>query len=530
MRTFLLRNIAIPTFVTFFISCSGDIYQTNDDNDDDDISSNASINFKYASTINVGGLTAAEITTFDPETNRLFIVNNDQNSGTREISVYDISDIKNPTKEASIDLISLGGANSVSAKKGKLAIAVEAIVKQNQGKILVYDTKTMTLENTFDVGSLPDMVTFTPDGNIIVVANEGEPNIDYTNDPEGSISVIDLKHNSVNTLDFHNYDAQEATLEAQGYRVSGLNANLSQDTEPEYVAVSDDSKTAWVSLQENNGIAKVNLITKQIEAIYPLGYKDYSLSENKIDASDKDNEKVLKNWDIPLYGLYMPDGIEYISIKGQGYVITANEGDSREYTGNPGFVDETRVKDIVLEPTVFSTDKDYQNNSNLGRLKIISTMGDIDNDGDYDKLYSFGGRSFSIWTTNGNIVYDSGSSIAAKTLELTPDLFNSNDSRSDDKGSEPETVEVLKLGDDDDDDDDDQAHVLFVGLERNHQVMVYNIDNPTNPVFVQILSHSGDEAPEGLLAIQESDSPTGNALMVVSNEGSGTVSIYENEE
>lgn len=359
------------------------------------------------------------------------------------------------------------------------------------------------------------MVTFSPDGKTIVSANEGEPSDDYSNDPVGSISIINLENNNVTTLDFTAFNADETALEEKGFRVFGPNADLAKDVKPEYVAISEDSKTAWVSLQENNGIAKVNLQTKTIEAIYPLGYKDYSLPNNSIDASDKDDVKELKNW--PVKGIYMPDAIVYVKINGVEYIISANEGDSRDYSG---FSEEVRMDDLILDESVFDVSKDYLNEVNLGRLKTTTTLGDTNNDGKVEELFSYGARSFSIWSANGALVYDSGNSIATETLGLTTERFNDNDKRSDDKGAEPESVEILNIG--------NERYILFVGLERNDQVMVYDITNPTSPQFLQILSHSGDEAPEGLLVISAENSPSGKDLLIVSNEDSGTVTIYEN--
>jgi hypothetical protein len=268
-------------------------------------------------------------------------------------------------------------------------------------------------------------------------------------------------------------------------------------------------------LQENNGIAKVNLETKNIENIYPLGFKDYSLPNNSIDASDKDAIKELKNW--PVKGMYMPDAIVYVKINGSEYIISANEGDARDYEG---FSEEVRMEDLVLDETIFPASNDYLNPMNLGRLKTTTTLGYANNDGKVEELYSYGARSFSIWSADGNLIYDSGNSIATETLALTIDRFNDNDKRSDDKGAEPESVEILNIG--------NERFILFVGLERNDQVLMYDITNPTAPQFLQILSHPGDEAPEGLLIIPAKDSPSGKDLLVVSNEDSGTVTIYEN--
>ncbi|MFT7330687.1 MAG: hypothetical protein ACI848_000755 [Roseivirga sp.] len=490
------------------MSCNND-----DDNTTQDPIVDTTVNFQFKTSINVGGEGASEISAYDPISKKLFTVNVESN----QISVTNISDLNAPIQEQPIDLNAFGAPNSVAINNGRLAVAVEADPKQNPGKILVYNTVDNTLINQFTVGALPDMVTFTNDGNLIISANEGEPSDDYTNDPEGTISIIDLTDTSVITLDFSSFNSQESTLENQGFRVFGPNATLAQDVEPEYIAISSDSNTAWVSLQENNGIAEINLVNKIITNIYPLGFKDYSLAGNAIDASDRDNVKELKNW--PVYGMYQPDAIVTVNINGIDYIISANEGDARDYDG---FSEEERVDDLVLDETAFPVSEDYQNEINIGRLKTTTTLGDTDNDGDYDVVYSYGARSFSIWSTNGSLVYDSGNSIATETLNATPDRFNDDDGRSDDKGAEPESVEVLNIG--------NERYILFVGLERNDQVLVYDITNPMAPQFLNLLSHTGDEGPEGLLAINAEDSPSGKALLVVSNEDSGTVTIYENAQ
>ncbi|MFD2542252.1 choice-of-anchor I family protein [Lacinutrix gracilariae] len=501
-----LNKLFLASCIALFFSCN------QDDDQAQETIINTEVNFQYKSTINVGGEGASEISAFDAITNKLYVVNVESN----QISVFNISDINNPLQETAINLSAFGTPNSVAVKDGKLAIAVEANVKQDPGKVLVYNTTDDTLLNQYNVGALPDMVTFTKDGNLIISANEGEPNDDYTVDPMGTISIISLADNTTTTLDFISFNAQQASLEAQGFRVFGPGATLAQDVEPEYVAVSEDSQTAWVSLQENNGMAKVNLISKTIEAIYPLGFKDHSIAGNELDASDKDDVATLKNW--PVYGMYQPDAIVNVNINGTDYIISANEGDARDYDG---FSEEERVDDLTLDETAFPLSEDYQNEINLGRLKTTNTLGDLDNDGDVDAIYAYGARSFSVWSTNGNLVYDSGNSIATETLALTPSKFNDEDGRSDDKGAEPEAVEVLNIG--------NERYVLFVGLERTDQVMVYDITNPTSPTFLSILSHAGDEAPEGVLIIPAETSPTGKDVLVVSNEDSGTVSFYENE-
>lgn len=511
----MMTKFRFPLFTAFLLlaACS---------NDDDATSIDSippvstEVDFQFASTINVGGEASAEITAFDPTTNKIFVVNNDDDLGLSEISVYDVTDISTPIKGASIDLSATGAPNSVAVSNGLLAIAVEATVKQNLGSVLVYDTDTQALQATYTVGALPDMVTFTPDGTSILVANEGEPNDDYTVDPKGSISIIDVVSGTVTNLEFDAFNGQEAALEANGFRVFGPGATLAQDVEPEYITVADDSQTAFVSLQENNGIAVIDLNSNTITQILPLGFKDYAIAGNEIDPSDKDDVKELRN--VPVLGMFQPDAITFTSINGADYIITANEGDARDYDA---FSEESRVEDLDLDATMYPNAAMLQEETNLGRLKITTALGDIDDDGDFDQIVSYGTRSFTIWDTAGNIVFDSGNEIATRTLALTPERFNDNDGRSDDKGAEPESVTVLNLG--------DERYILFVGLERNDQVLVYDITNPSSPQFLQLISRSEDEAPEGLLVIPALDSPTDNDLLIVSNEDSGTVTIYENQ-
>lgn len=473
------------------------------------------VNFTFRKTIQVGGEGAAEISAFDPSTNKLFVVNVE----VPEISVFDISDLSNPKRLTPINSINSGLPNSVAVHNGRLAVAIEAMNKQANGFIELFDTYTQEERGNFEVGALPDMVTFTPNGKYVISANEGEPDDDYLigNDPDGTVSIIDMETQEVTTLDFIPFEGQKTELLDQGFRIFGPDRSFATDVEPEYVAVADDSKTAWVVLQENNGIAVVDLESKQIQKILPLGFKDYSLPGNEIDPSDKDGQKVLANY--PVFGMYQPDGMDYVKINGTDYIITANEGDAREYEGNPGFIEEQRVEDVVLDPISFPNAEMLQDETVLGRLKITNTLGDPDGDGLFNELYNYGARSFSIWTGDGALIYDSGNDIAKKTLSLTPNAFNGEDGRSDDKGAEPEGIEIIKLG---------NKYILFVGLERNNQIMVYDISDPYSPEFIDILSYPGDIGPEGLLAISAEDSPTGNELLIVSNEVSGGVTFYEN--
>lgn len=463
--------------------------------------------YQEIASVNLGGLGAAEITAYDPLTYRLFAVNN----GTlNKIDVLDLNNPSNVIVIKSISMASYGGfVNSVSISNGKLAAAIESTDKQAPGKIVVFDTKTYDEIKSITVGALPDMVTFSPDGKYIISANEGEPSADYLNDPDGSISIIKVSDYSVKTVNFSSFENQLSELTQKGFRIFGPGKKFTKDIEPEYVAVADDSKTAYVTLQENNGIAEVDIVNGTIKKIMPLGFKDYSASGNAIDPSDKDNKIEFTNYS-KVYGIYMPDAIAHMNYNGTPYLFTANEGDSREYTA---FNEMKRVNAIVLDPTNFPNAAALKNDAVLGRLNITTTLGDVDGDGDFDALYSLGARSFSVWNaTTGTQVFDSKNELDIKAKELA--VYD--DTRSDDKSVEPEAVTIGRVG---------NKFIAIVGLERADAFAIYDVTNPTAPVFVKMFK-TGD-APEGILFIPASKSPNNQSLIVVSSENDGLIKVYK---
>jgi predicted extracellular nuclease len=771
---------------------------------------------------------AAEIPAYDPETQRLFVVNG--NDAT--VDVLDLSNPSNPTFIKAIDLTPFGAnPNSVAVKNGIVAVAIEAEIAQDPGRVEFFDTDGNLLSQV-SVGALPDMLTFTPDGKKVLLANEGEPSDDYTTDPEGSVAIIDISGGAENLTDadvttagFADFNDQKEALTEEGVRIFGPDVStedpddtvsVAQDLEPEYIAVTPDSETAFVSLQENNALAKVDINASKVTEILPLGFKDYNTSpsletfffeeeelpvlgdtevrgeillggfsglyfegvdsqsgnlqfvthidrgpdagtdeegnrvfllpelqpqlvrleldpqsrdleiterifltkedgtpltglpnlpeldpdtpvneageslefdpetettvgeylyiqedlgggsdkigdavalnengeflvierdsntgedslkniyridlkeatnvndlpegtlkegetleslspeelaergiqpvskelyadlaqlgytftdkpeglalvdpttvavindndfgesdipiglglvslNNTLDPSDEDGAINIRN--APVLGMYQPDGIAaYEADDGETYIVTANEGDAREYIieneqGNETetFVEEARVADLTLDPEAFPNAAELQQEENLGRLKVTTTRGDTDGDGEFEELYAFGGRSFSIWDTEGNLVFDSGSDFERITAEQIPNFFNSDndensfDTRSDDKGPEPEGVVIGTVSGRD---------YAFIGLERIGGVMVYDITEPTSADFVQYINTrdfegdpeagtAGNVAPEGLEFIPAEASPTGIPLLAVAYEVSGSTAVFE---
>lgn len=322
-----------------------------------------------------------------------------------------------------------------------------------------------------------------------------------------------------------------ATWEFDSVMIQGMHSEA-DNLEPEYVAISEDNSTAFVVMQENNAVAVIDLNAKSITDVQPLGTKDHSVAGNGLDASDKDDEINITTY--PFKGMYLPDAITSITIDGTTYYLTANEGDSRDYDG---YSEEERLEDLDLDPTAFPDAATLQDETNGGRIKVTTSMGDTDGDGDYDEIYTYGARSFTIWSTTGSVVFDSGDDFEQQLAVLEPDNFNSandeNDSfesRSDDKGPEPEAIEVATIN---------GEHYAFIGLERMGGIMMYNITDPTSPTFVQYINNRdfsvedveteavGDLGCEDVLFIDGQFTADSNFYLVTSNEVSGTVSVFQ---
>lgn len=538
---------------------------------------------------NIFAESAAEIPAYDAASKRLFVVNAQKGL----VDVLDASKPEQPVHIAELsarDYLADSEVNSVAVQNGIVAIAVQAKNKTDAGLVVFFNAKDLSFMSKVAVGSLPDMLTFSPNGKTVLVANEAEPNDDYSIDPEGSVSIIDIqdiKQPKASIADFRAWNSQKADLMSKGVRIFGPNATVAQDLEPEYITISGDSKTAWVTLQENNAIARIDIAQQKVTDIYPLGYKDHGVMGNELDVSDRDSKIDIKTW-TGLVGMYQPDSIANYQVNGQTYLVTANEGDSREwlkdedayFAGNlaQGYVENIRMKHLFnskgfnaegdypahlqkiangvkgakLNPVTFAycgataTEAgDCRKDGNLGRLNIAWNMGYQTNaDGSpkldangrltYDKLYAYGARSFSIWNTQGQLVWDSGSEFEKKVAELFPTYFNTDheavslDDRSDNKGPEPEGITLGTIG---------AKTFAFIGLERMSGVMVYDITTPMQPKFVEYFTtrnfvetdsaKQGDLGPEGLIFIAAKDSPNGKPLLVVGNEVSGSTAIYQ---
>ncbi len=476
----------------------------------------------------------AEIVKYNKENQKIYLVNGAVQT-LDIVSVKNIGTTADLTLEKRVDMTALAAANgftcgditsvSINTKLDVIAAAVQAETFTDNGCVVIMDYSGNYIRH-FEAGSQPDMVTFTPDNKYCLTANEGEAREGYgvdTEDPNGSVTIIDMT-NGVNTAtavttDFTAYDAepQRAELITNGVLIKSDTAP-SVDLEPEYISVSADSRYAYVTLQEANAIATLDIQSKTFTSIKGLGFKDHSVVGNELDAR-KDGKAELASED--LLGVYMPDGCDYVSINGTGYILTANEGDAREW--GSGATEYSDVGSYTFP----------------GKTYKIDTLLNSEFDGlESYKTYIFGGRSFSIWNAQTmEQVYDSANDFEDLTSEWYPTCFNSTntktelDSRSGKKGPEPEEVKTLSI---------DNKIYAFIGLERIGGVMMYDITTVTNATFTDYINlrdytgtgitDSGSLAPEGMCTVAAEDSPTGYPLLMVANEVSGNVDIIQINE
>ncbi|MGU3376119.1 choice-of-anchor I family protein [Chryseobacterium sp. M5A1_1a] len=473
---------------------------------------------------------STEIVVHDKATQRLFTISS-------ITDVFDIIDFSTPTTPLVIKTVNMtpyGGITSIAVKNGIIAAASPNINPQQNGSVVFFDINGNFLKQV-TVGALPDMITFSPDGTKVVTANEGEPNDAYTVDPEGTISIIDisggidnLAQSNVTTLNFNSFDSQVATLTATGLRKVRTNNTLSQDLEPEYVTISADSKKAWVTLQENNAIAEVDLMTKTITGIWGLGKKDMSLPGNGFDASDNNGEVLIANWPVKAY--YLPDAVQNYKVGNTNYIVTANEGDEKDLSG---YSERTTVgaNNYTLDPAIFPNANILKASYNLGRFRVSSATGNTDGDADFEEIAALGARSFSIFNADTRQqVYDSGDQFERYIAANHPLLFNVDNesnavkSRSRAKGPEPEGVALGIIN--------GQTYA-FITLERTGGVMAYNITDPNHPTFTDYKhsrstsAYGGDNGPEGIIYIAPENTTTNKGYVIIANEISGTLSMYE---
>ena len=483
-------------------------------------------------------MTTAEISAFMPEKNVLFVV-----GGEKVLEVVDLADPANPKKVSEVKLP--GGASSVTVHGDLVAVSLLNNPEWKKGHVQVMQyNKGLKVLGLHELCYMPDMISFTPDGLNLLVACEGSPDETFSEDPEGGIGVLSIAAAGANApanaadlakawkkpqktvVGFNELDSLK--LMAKGVRKTGVKSFV-QSLEPEYITVDANSKTAWISLQENNALVKFDVEAKKILDVFPLGYVDHSVAGSGLDV--KKNKAIeIKNYS--LRGLRQPDGISSFSVNGTTFVVTANEGapvnDYKAWTDvtTPMMLSQQGV----LDPSVFTTSvlEDLKNVT-VSSLERCDVAPDKTSNGKCPYMYSFGSRSISIFDgATGHLMWDSGDIFEQTLAKVAPDYFNWNskkgkvkmDARSEDKGCEPENVTTGIVG---------EKRYVFAGLERTSAVAVFDItgvENGNAPKIVDFYLNPKDRGPEGILFIPAEKSPNGESLLIVGYEYSKTLAVY----
>ncbi len=469
----------------------------------------------------------AEISAFMPSKKKLFVVGDG--------GVVEVVDLSNPGVAKKISEISVqGNASSVTVHDDLVAVSMLEVEEWREGQVQVMRyTDSLEVLGVYKVCSQPDMIKFTPDGKNLLVACEGSPSSDFAVDPEGGVAFL-----SVAKADAESWKTAELTvagfdhldtnaLKKAGVRAPG-NQGFLKSLEPEYITVSDDSKVAWVSLQENNAMAIIDVPAKKIKKVFPLGFVDHSRNGFSLDAVS-DGEINIKNY-YPLRGLRQPDGIASFMAGDRHFVLTANEGAPvndykawTDVTNLSALKEQGRLDETVFTEKITTELKDLS----VSSLERCDEGKYRTHNGKCPYAYTFGSRSVSVFDgETGKLIWDSGEMFERVLAKIAPEYFNWNskkgkvkmDKRSSDKGCEPENVTVGEVG---------RRRYAFVGLERTSGIAVFDITEPEAPKLVDYYLDPLDRGPEGVLFIPADQSPLADqALLVVGYEYSKTLTIY----
>jgi len=479
---------------------------------------------------------------------------------SHRVDIYSLGASGALALEAVADFDAIFGASatlsvsSVAADPQRRGFGVASIIPKDNttvlGKVAFFDVLTGAILRVVDVGFHPDAVRFTPDGRRLIVANEGEFTAGAAQAP-GSISIVNLtgfnaltdlqlRAPLVATVDFRDGLAPGVTLDGLRFNVAGIPAaERYLYVEPEFSATTNER--AYVTLQENNAVAVVELEgggAPRISAILPLG-----TITQRIDASDRDPANgglAAININDVVPGLPMPDTIATFMHGGRRLLATANEGDARTDDGDVARAGAANVVDTVsggADDRIFSGS--LSDSAGIGRLTISRFDGNLDSDSLVEVPTMIGTRSFTLWDEDGRLVFDSGSMIEEFVRANAPLTFNMNngattaiDTRSDDKGPEPEALAYGQI---------DGRHYVFVGAERQNGIFQFDITDLSRVSIVgyfnivdgvKVVTGTQYVSPETIVFVSAADSPTGKPLLLVGYEGvepsiSGSLAVLE---
>lgn len=472
---------------------------------------------------------------YDASSERIFVAS----PGENKLYTFDISNTDKVFQDSTINLnIYQTEVSAIAARQGVVALTFINNLPQARGKLVLLDTAGQLI-NQFTVGAYPSFVRFSSDGRYLIVGNEGPPADDYSVDPMGSVSVLQilsanpsvLTQNDVFTIGFKGLDSTDYHPLLRIYGNDGQQLP-SQDIEPEDIALLPGSTKAVVSLQENNGIALIDFGSFSLDTVHGLGWQSHQDSSDGLDGSAQNQRINIRGYK-NLFGLYQPKGLAALQQLGKNYILSANQGAYRAYSG----YDETQlVKNTALNPSTIPDRSQYIEDSLIGSLRLTKTMGNARNVFIYDSMFTFGTRSWSVWDDSLNLVWDSGDDLAEWLAQAFPNQFNSlaNSNQSYKQASPhfgPE-AHLVTYG------EVDGTPYAFVGLKQMGAVAIYDLSNIQSPQQVSLLldrdfslaasdPQSGDQGITDLSFVPANLSPNGLELLIASHGVSGSLSVYE---
>jgi DNA-binding beta-propeller fold protein YncE len=255
--------------------------------------------FRAAATFNVkpSGGKVAEIASVSRDGKTLLYTD----SATSRIGFVDISDLSKISQTGFYR--GTGSPTSVAiTPDNRFAIAVF----EGSNRMVVLNIASRTAVRTVALPGQPDCVSISSDGKFAAIAIENQrPNEDLPlpSAPGGSVVVVSLAPQVAN------WKLRTVALKLPA------TLDFSADPEPEYIDINARNQAA-VTLQENNGIAIIDLASARVTRIFSAGTTTH--------AADLKDNKTIAFTDTLTKAKRQPDGIAWTP---RGNLITANEGD-----------------------------------------------------------------------------------------------------------------------------------------------------------------------------------------------------------
>jgi len=302
--------------------------------------------FRPVTTFVVPGGGVAEIVSATPDGETLIYTN----AGAGEIGIVDISDPANPIQ---VKTFAVGGEpTSVSVvPDGSLALAVvkTSYLEEGEppvitpGKLLAIEMPGGTIVGELEIGNGPDSIAITEiDGDVVAaIAIENEPTVvdgdgnltdgEEPGDPgdisgPGFVQIVNLNEDNISA-------SQVTDVSFEGVEPDAQPLFFPDDPQPEFIDIYNG--VAAVTLQENNGVAMINLASKEIESIFNTGVVD----DRSADLDDNDAISFSDTYpsdvsDEPFAGARFPDAVAW-STDGSAMYF-ADEGEF-DFTGGRGW-------------------------------------------------------------------------------------------------------------------------------------------------------------------------------------------------